>query len=104
MWIRRYALPLVLMTLAVACVLGGLFSLRIAIAIALNAGHAPVAHLQAFGRPIDRDELLLAWRQEERFRFAGWGLLAASLPFAVYAGFRFRRARVKSNSPHHPSE
>lgn len=104
MRIRRYVLPMALMTLAVACFFGGLVSLRIAGAIALNAGLAPVVHLQAYGRPIDYDEVRVASRSEKRFRFAGWALLASSIPVAVFAGFRFRRARSEPRSEMQPHE
>lgn len=93
MRIRRYVLPTVLMALALGCLLVGFATLRIATYLAVDAGTAPYVHLEAFGEAMSRDEIRQAWKTQKRFWFAGWALLAASLPLAVYAVVRFRRAR-----------
>lgn len=93
MRIRRYVLPTVLMVLAVGCLFVGFVTIRSAAHLAVSIGYAPVAHLEAFGEQMNLDEIRQAWKTQKRFWFAGWALLGSSLPLAVYAVHRFRRAR-----------
>jgi hypothetical protein len=91
--VRRYALTIAFVLATAVLLVGGIACLRIAGVIAISAGYAPVAELQAFGRRPDPEQLERAWRNEERFRISGWSLMASSLGCALFAVRCLRRAR-----------
>jgi len=95
---RRYGVPIVLSAVAVLLVALGLACLRISGILSVDAGYGAVAHLEAFGTPLDRDESQQAWLTARSFGRAGTGLLASSIPIAALAVWYVRRARGRRGS------
>ena len=90
---RPYVPAAALAVITVLFFASGLACLHISAVIALSAGYAPVANLEAFGRWPDPEDLRRAWRNQARFQFSGFALLALSVPSGVFAARSFRRVR-----------
>jgi hypothetical protein len=90
---RLYIPAAALVAVAALCLASGLACLHISAVIAVSAGYAPVANLEAFGRSPDSAELRRAWRTQARFQSVGYALLTLSVPFAIFAARSVRRVR-----------
>jgi hypothetical protein len=90
---RVYIPAAALVLIAVLLLASGLACLHISAVIAVSAGYAPVANLEAFGRWPEAEDVNRAWQTHTRFRFSGFALLALSVPFWVFAARSVHRAR-----------
>lgn len=96
---RLYVLATALLVSSALSLVSGLACLHISSVIAVSAGYAPVANLEAFGRQPDPEDLRRAWQTQARFRWIGFALLALSVPFAVFSVRAFRRRKTAPRFP-----